>query len=146
MKFMTVVEQEPGTRATGLVVPEAVVEGLGGGKRAPVVVTLAGYSYRSTLFFMGGQFKLPLAQEHRAAAGVVAGQAVEVELVLDLAPREVAVPEDLAAALRAAGLEARFASLAYTHRKEHVRAVEEAKAAETRARRIAKAVEMVRGT
>lgn len=145
MKFMTIVQQEPGMNATGLIVPEAVVDALGGGRRAPVVVTLAGYSYRSTLFVMGGQFKLPLAQEHRAAAGVVAGQEVEVELVRDLAPREVAVPEDLAAALQAAGLWEAFGRLAFTHRKEHARAVEEAKAAETRARRVAKAVDMVRG-
>ena len=145
MKFVTLVAQEPGMNATGLPVPQAVVAALGGGKRAAVVVTLAGYSYRSTLFFMGGAFKLLMAQEHRAAAGVAAGQTVEVELVLDTAPREVAVPEDLAAALRAAGLEARFAGLAYTHRKEHVRAVEDAKTAETRARRVAKAVAMVRG-
>jgi uncharacterized protein YdeI (YjbR/CyaY-like superfamily) len=75
---------------------------------------------------------------------VEGGQEVEVEIVLDTAPREVVVPEDFAAALRAARAEERFAGLAFTHRKEHVRAIEEAKTAETRARRIAKAVELVR--
>jgi Bacteriocin-protection, YdeI or OmpD-Associated/Domain of unknown function (DUF1905) len=143
MKFRTVVQTERGLNATGLVVPEEVVAALG--KRAPVVVTLNGYSYRSTIMVMGGEAKLPLALVHRTAAGVEGGQEVEVEAVPDTAPREVVVPEDLAAALRAAGVEAVFAGLAFTHRKEHVRAVEEAKTAETRARRIAKAVEMVQG-
>jgi hypothetical protein len=145
MRFISEVRQEPGINATGLVVPETVVAALGGGKRAKVVVTLNGYSYRSTFFFMGGAFKLPLAQEHRAAAEVQAGQMVEVEVTLDTAPREVAVPEDMALALHAAGLAARFSGLSYSHRKEHVRAVEEAKTAETRARRIAKALEIIAG-
>jgi hypothetical protein len=143
MKFRTVVQQERGLNATGLVVPDEVVAALGGGKRAPVVVTVNGHAYRSTLMMMGGAAKLPLAQEHRAAAGVTGGQEVEVDLVLDTAPREAAVPEDFAAALRAAGVEAAFGKLAFSHRKEHVRAIEEAKTAETRARRIAKAVQMM---
>lgn len=145
MKFTTRVVQEPGMNATGLEVPESVVEALGGGKRAKVVVGLGGYSYRSSLFHMGGCYKLPLAQEHRAAAGVVAGQEVEVDLVLDTAPREVTVPPDFAAALAEAGLTDRFAVLAFSHRKEHVRAIEDAKTPETRARRIAKAVQIVQG-
>jgi len=74
---------------------------------------------------------------------VKAKDKVEVTLELDTAPREVDVPKDLAAALRKAGLTKDFAALAFTHRKEHVRAIEEAKAPETRARRIANAVEMV---
>ena len=143
MKFRTLVQQERGLNATGLVVPDAVVAALGVGKRAPVVVTVNGYSYRFTIMAMGGEAKLPLAQEHLAAAGVTGGQEVEVDLVLDTAPRKVSVPEDPAAALGAAGVEAVFARLAFTHRKEHVRAIEEAKTAETRARRIARAVETV---
>jgi uncharacterized protein YdeI (YjbR/CyaY-like superfamily) len=82
----------------------------------------------------------------RKAAGVAAGDEVNVELVLDDAPREVPVPDDLAAALDAVpGARARFDALSYTARKEHVRAVEEAKAAATRERRIAKAVDTLRG-
>ena len=92
---------------------------------------------------MGGKFMLPLAKEHRDKAGVKAGDKVEVSLEPDAAPREVAVPKDLAAALKKAGALATFAKLAFTHRKEHVRAIEEAKAPETRARRIEKAVAMV---
>jgi uncharacterized protein YdeI (YjbR/CyaY-like superfamily) len=84
---------------------------------------------------------LPLNQEHRAAAGVKAGDEVEVTLELDTAPRTVEVPDDLAAALaQKPGAKAAFDALSYTLRKEHVRQVEEAKAQETRERRIAKIV------
>ena len=130
--------------AMGIVVPPAVVEGFGAGKRPKVTVTLKGYTYRSTVSVMGGQFMLPLAKVHREASGVADGETVAVTLELDDAPREVEVPKDLAAALKKAGLTEAFAKLAFTHRKEHVRAIEEAKKPETRLSRIEKAVEMVR--
>ena len=141
--FKTTVLQAQDMNATGIVVPEAVVEKLGTGKRPKVRVTLNGYTYRSTVAVMGGQFMLPLAAEHRAKAGVAGGDKVTVTLELDTAPRDVEVPKDLAAALKKAGARTAFDALAFTHRKEHVRAIEEAKAPETRARRIEKAVQMV---
>ena len=141
--FKTAIMQAEGMDATGIVAPDVIVEKLASGKRPKVTVILNGYSYRSTVAVMGGQFMLPLARAHREAAGVKAGQKVEIALELDAAPREVAVPKDLAGALKKAGLRAAFDKLAFTHRKEHVRAIEEAKAPETRARRIAKALAMV---
>jgi hypothetical protein len=142
-KFRTIVMQAEGMNATGIVVPDEIVEKLGAGKKPKVSVTLKGYAYRSTVAVMGGKFMLPLAKEHRDAAGLKGGDKVEVSLELDTAPREVEVPKDFAAALRKAGLTKDFAALAFTHRKEHVRAIEEAKAAETRLRRIEKAVATV---
>jgi bifunctional DNA-binding transcriptional regulator/antitoxin component of YhaV-PrlF toxin-antitoxin module len=142
-KFRISILQAEGMNATGIVVPDEVVEKLGAGKKPKVAVTLKGYTYRSTVAVMGGKYMLPLAKEHRDAAGVKANDKVEVTLELDTAPREVEVPKDLAAALRKAGLTKDFAALAFTHRKEHVRAIEEAKAPETRLRRIEKAVAMV---
>lgn len=142
-KFKTVIFQADDMNATGINVPDEVVEKMGAGKKPKVTVTLKGYTYRSTIFFMGGRFMLPLAQEHRSAAGVKGGDKVEVSLELDTTPREVTVPKDLAAALKKAGLTKDFAALAFTHRKEHVRSIEEAKAPETRLRRIEKAVAMV---
>jgi bifunctional DNA-binding transcriptional regulator/antitoxin component of YhaV-PrlF toxin-antitoxin module len=142
-KFKTAIMQADGMDATGIVVPDAVVEKLASGKRPKVAVTLNGYTYRSTVAVMGGQFMLPLAKAHREAAGVKPGQKVEITLELDTAPREVEIPKDFAAALKKAGLRAAFDKLAFTHRKEHIRAIEEAKAAETRARRIDKALAMV---
>ena len=93
---------------------------------------------------MGGRFLLPVSAEVRTGAGVAAGDEVDVELALDDAPREVTVPEDLAAALDAAGVRAGFDAQNYTTRKEAVRGVEEAKAAATRERRIAKVVDGLR--
>jgi uncharacterized protein YdeI (YjbR/CyaY-like superfamily) len=83
-------------------------------------------------------------KEHRAAAGVKAGETIEVDLQLDTAPRIVEVPKDLAAALKKARMAEAFDKLSYTHRKEHVRAINEAKAAETRARRIDRCIEMLK--
>lgn len=138
--FRTTVLQSEGMNATGLPVPSAVIERLGAGKRPKVIVMLKGYTYRSTVAVYGGQFFLPLAAVHRDGAGVKAGQTVQVTLELDTAPREVEVPTDLAAALKNAGARAAFDALSFSHRKEHVRAIEEAKAPETRARRVEKAV------
>ena len=142
-KFKTSILQAAGMNATGIVVPDEVVEKLAAGKKPKVAVTLKGYTYRSTVAVMGGKYMLPLAKEHRDAAGVKANDKVEVTLELDTAPREVEVPKDFAAALKKAGLAKDFTALAFTHRKEHVRAIEEAKAPETRLRRIEKAVAMV---
>ncbi len=102
------------------------------------MVTVGGHSYRSTVATMGGRFLIPLSAKNRAAAGVSAGDEVEVDVELDTAPREVEVPADLAAALDAhPELRGRFDRLAFTHRKEHVRAVKSAKAEATRQRRVA---------
>lgn len=144
MRFTTTVELG-GKTATGFEVPPELVEELGGGRRPAVTVTVSGYTYRTTVGVMGGRFLVPLSAEHRTAAGLAAGDEVEVDLALDTAPRTVEVPEDLAAALGSAGLREAFDALAFTHRKEHVRAVESAKAAATRERRIAKCLDMLRG-
>jgi hypothetical protein len=144
MRFRATIEAH-GRTATGIEVPAAVVEGLGAGRRPPVVVALGAYAYRTTVASRGGRFLVPLSAEHRAGARVAAGEEVDVDVELDTAPREVQVPPDLAAALDAEpAVRSSFDALPYSHRREHVRAVEEAKAPETRRRRIAKAVEMLR--
>lgn len=144
MKFTTTLELH-GQSATGIVVPPAVVEALGAGKRPAVKVSFRGYSYRSTIASMGGQFLVGVSAEHRAASGVAAGDVLDVDIELDTAPREVEVPADLAAALDAdPAVRAAFDLQAPSIRKEAVRSVEEAKAAATRERRIAKAVDAAR--
>ncbi len=144
MRFRTTIQLE-GKTATGFRVPPEVVAALGGGKRPAVTVTIGGHTYRSTVAAYGDVFMLPLAAEHRAAAGVAAGDEVEVELAPDTAPREVEVPADLAAAL-AAEPEARafFDGLSYSNRRWFVLSVEGAKTPETRLRRVDKAVAMLR--
>ena len=145
MRFRATVELG-GKTATGIEVPEEVVAGLGSHKRPPVRVTIGGYTYRSTVARMGGRFLLPVSAEVRTGAGVAAGDEIDVDVVLDDAPREVAVPDDLAGALAAVdGARARFDAQNHTARKEAVRGVEEAKAVATRERRIAKVVDRLRG-
>lgn len=131
-------------RNTGIPVPDEVLEALGGGRRPAVDVTVNGYRYRSTVGSMGGRALIPFSSEHRTASGIAGGNALDVELALDTAPRDTPVPGDLAAALEEAGLTEAFARLAPSHRKAHATAVEGAKAEETRQRRIAAAVEKVR--
>ena len=96
-----------GKTATGIVVPEDVVAALGAGNRPPVTVTVGGHSYRTTVARMGERFLVPLSAENRTAAGVAAGDQVEVDIVLDGGSREVAVPGDLAAASSCASAAAR---------------------------------------
>ncbi|MBM9466670.1 YdeI/OmpD-associated family protein [Nakamurella leprariae] len=127
----------------GIEVPAEVVEAFGAGKRVPVRVTVQQYSYDSTIAVMGGRFLIPLAASHRKAAGVAGGDEVTVTLEHDAAPRSVELPEDLAAALVEAGVRDAFDALAPSRRKEHVRAVTEAKAEATRQRRIVKVVEQL---
>jgi hypothetical protein len=143
MRFSTTVELG-GKTATGMEVPPEVVEALGAGKKPPVRVTVGGHTYRSTIATMGGRFLLPLSAERRSAAGVAAGDAVEVDVELDTEPRRVEVPPDLAAALDAEpAARARFDGLAYSHQLRHVLAVEGAKTEATRARRVAAALAML---
>lgn len=141
--FRTVLTRS-GANNVGIDVPEDVVLGLGGGKRPPVVVTLNGYTYRSTVAPMGGRFLVPVSAAVRAAAGVAGDEEHEVTLVLDDQPRTVELPEDLAAALDDAGLRAAFDGLAPSYRKEHVRSVVEAKQQATRERRVAKVLDALR--
>src|SRR3954465_10752197 len=137
-----------GKTATGISVPPELVEALGAGGRPPVRVTLhaphGSYTYRSTVATMGGELLVGVSAEHRAAAGVAAGDELDVELEHDTEPRVVEVPDDLAAALDADG-EARrfFDALSYSHQRAYTSWVEEAKRAETRATRVTKATLML---
>jgi Bacteriocin-protection, YdeI or OmpD-Associated/Domain of unknown function (DUF1905) len=144
MTFRATVELG-GKTATGIEVPEDLVAALGSSRRPPVTVTIGGHSYRTTVARMGGRFLVPLSAENRTAAGVAAGDLVDVDIEPDTAPREVDVPADLAEALaRDDAARATFDGLSFTHRKEWVTWVEEAKKAETRATRLAKTVESLR--
>lgn len=115
-----------------------------GAKRFPVAATVNGHTWRSTVVRMRGEFLLGLSKATRAAAGVQAGDTVEVQLELDRAERVGELPEGLARALEAdPDARAAFEALAVTHRKEFARWVQEAKRDETRQRRIAHTLEMI---
>lgn len=144
--FTTIVWKDKEKNATGLQVPAEAVTALGKGKKPPVKVNINGYAYRTTVAVMGGVFMLPLSAENRTAAGVMAGDTVEVTLELDTEPRTVEIPDDLAMALsERLGSTAAFDALSYSVRKEYVRQVESAKAQETRNRRVAAIVAKIGG-
>ena len=134
--FTTMV-REARENVTGFKIPADIIAQLGSGKRPPVRVTVAGYTYLSTFAVYGDEFLLPLSVENRTAAGVSSGQEVELTLELDLAPRMVEVPDDLAVALQEQeGALPAYEALSPSKRKELVRQVNDAKTPETRARRI----------
>jgi hypothetical protein len=114
-----------------------------GKARAPVRVTLNGYTFGSTIFSMGGPSFIPFRRSHREAAGLEGGETLEVTLALDTAPRTVTAPADLANALKAAGAMGGWKALSFTHQREHVEAIEGAKKPETRVRRIEAAIAMI---
>lgn len=144
MKFRATLELG-GKTATGITVPAEVIEALGGGKRPAVRVTIGAYSYRTTVGSMDGLAKIPVSAAHREAAGIKAGDELDVAVELDTAPREVEVPADFAAALDAAP-EARrfFDGLSYSLKRYWTLNIEGAKTAETRQRRIEAAVTKLR--
>lgn len=137
---------QTGTNTAGIEVPYEVIEALGGGNRPLVKVKVNNYSYRSAVAVMGGKFMISFSSEHRQAAGVQGGQEADITLELDLDPRTVEVPKDLNDALVASGAIEAFEKLAPSMKKEYVRQVEDAKAEETRVRRIVKIVDTLKGT
>ena len=112
--------------------------------RAPVKVTLNGYTFRSTIAAMGGPPFIPLRRSNQEAAGLDGIDTLDVRLDLDTEPRVVTPPSDLVKALKAASAWGRWQELSFTHQREHVEAIEDAKKPETRVRRIERAVQMVR--
>jgi Bacteriocin-protection, YdeI or OmpD-Associated/Domain of unknown function (DUF1905) len=144
VQFRTVLLGDGNT--LGIPVPPEVVEGLGAGKRVPVVVTIGDYSYRNSVAPYRGEYMISLSSDNRARAGVSGGDEVEVTIEVDTAPREVEVPPDFADALRAdAAATAAFEKLSYSNKSRHVLSIEGAKTPETRQRRIDKAIGELRG-
>ena len=139
MKFTTTI-QGSGNKA-GIEVPEHIVSSLGAGRRPPVVVTINGKSYRSSIAVMGGKNMVGVSVANRELTGASAGETVEVELELDTEPRVIEVPEDLAEALdMEPEAKAFYATLNYSSQRRYVEPIAVAKTAETRSRRIMKVV------
>ncbi len=136
-------DSEGGTAMSAIPVPfdPKAVFGL---VRAPVVVSIYGYTYRSTIFRMCGETFVPLRQSHQAGAGVKPGQRVEVTLTFDDTPRQIEIPSAMKAALKQAGVLDRFEAMSFTHRREYVEAYSAAKKPETRARRLDGCVKSMR--
>lgn len=138
--FKTVLLQA-GKNITGIVIPPKVVERLGGGKKPAVVVSVNGYTYRSSIAVMGSDFMVGVSAERRAESGLKGGDAINVTLELDEAPRIMEVPPDLQAALdKDKAAKSYFATLSYSNQRRHIDPINQAKSTETRARRIEKSV------
>jgi len=130
----------------GFDVPHEVAAALSDAKRPPVVVTIGDHEFRTRLAVYGGQPMVGVSKANRAAAGVEVGDRFDVVIAVDEAPRTVDVPSDLAEALAAdAEAASAFDRLSFTHRREYVNWITEARKPETRARRVAGTVERVRG-
>ena len=144
MRFRTAVLLS-GKTATGIRVPPEVIEELGAGRKPPVRVTIGGHSFRTTVAPRGDRYLVGINAQNREAAGVSAGDEVDVDIELDTAPREVVVPDDLAEAL-AIQPDARrfFDGLTHSQKRWYVEPVEQAKKPETRVRRVERAVAMLR--
>jgi hypothetical protein len=131
--------------ATALVLTDEQVEELGGGKRAAVLVRIGDREARLRLAVMGGQNLIGMSKATRAELGVDFGDEVTATISVDEGPREVEVPPELAAALATdPDAAAAYEKLAFTHRKEYARWVSEAKKDETRQRRAAESLRMLR--
>ena len=140
--FKTVLIKHDKLDATGIEIPFDV-EAVFGAKRVPVKTVINGEEYRGSIVRMGGKYMLGIPKVFREAAGISGGDHIVVTVEHDTDVRTVLVPKDLAEVLAANNLADAFEAMSYTHRKEHVRAIEEAKAPETRIRRIQKAIEMI---
>jgi hypothetical protein len=144
VRFRTTILQS-GKTATGIQVPDQIIEKLGSSRRPAVAVTINGYTYRSTVAVMGGVYMVGVNADNRAGAGVAGGDEVDVDIELDTAPREISVPVELAKALQSEPkAKAAFDALSYSNKSWHVYQVTGAKTDETRQRRIAKSIEMLK--
>ena len=127
-----------------LLIPEWVLEKLQTNKRAPLRVTINGHTYQSTAVGVAGECRVVFPSAERLAAKASAGETVQVTLELDAGYRAVDVHPELEVALASAGLADVFANLSYSKRKEYARQVNEAKAEDTRKRRIEKVIGTIR--
>ncbi len=144
MKFHTTIKQNEKT-ATGIQIPDEVIEALGAGRKPPVKLTVNGYSYRSTVATVDGTFMVGLNANHRAASGLRGGDEIDVEIEVDREPRTVNIPADLAAAFEAEPkAKQTFDKLSNSMKGYHVGQVTGAKTAETRRRRIERSIAVLR--
>jgi hypothetical protein len=142
--FRTTVQAAPGSKATGIPIPDEIIESLGSSRKPPVIVRIGGFSYRTTVSSRWGGFIVPLSAERREAAGLSAGDEIEVSLELDPETRIVEIPVDLATALEVSGTRAAFDALSPSRQKAQVALVGDAKTAGTRERRIAAVISELR--
>lgn len=140
--FTTTIDTTPGP--IGITVPEESMAALGPAKRYPVVVTVAGYTYRNSVSWYKGAFRIAFSSENEKASGVARGDTVEVTLVVDDAPRVVDLPDEVRAALREAGVLEGFLALSYSKQRGFVEPWVAAKTDATREKNLSKMIDAAR--
>ena len=144
IKFKTILFTA-GKTATGIKIPAELVESLGAGKKPPVRITINGYTYRNTIAVMGGVYMVGVSAEHRKAAQVEGGDELEVKIELDTEIRIVEVPHEFQQALdKNPAAKKYFETLSNSRKKAIVIPIKDAKAIETRDRRIDKAISLLK--
>ena len=144
-RFRALVERREGGEVCSIQIPFDVEKTFGGRNRVPVRGTINGAPFRSSVFRMGGDCHFMVVnRQMREAAGVAGGETVPVTMERDDAPRVIEPPADFARALKANGeARATWDKLSYTHQREHVQSIEDAKKPETRQRRIENSVRLL---
>lgn len=142
VEFTTTLDSTPGP--IGITVPEESMAQLGPAKRYPVVVTINGYTYRNSVSWYKGAFRIAFSSEHEKASGVARGDTVAVSLELDDAPRVVEIPDAVSRQLAEAGVLERFTALSYSKQRSFVDPWVAAKTDATRDKNLAKMIEAAR--
>lgn len=124
-------------------IPDKNLAEIGGNKRAPLKITINGYTYQSTATGVGGKCMVVFPTRDREASGAAAGDLITVTLELDDGYRHVEIPSELRAALAENELQETFHDLTYSKRKEFARQVHDAKGVDTKARRIQKILDQI---
>lgn len=139
-KFKTTI-LTAGKTATGICIPDQIIESFNAGKKPPVKITLNGYTYRSTVAVMGGKYMVGVSADVRAASGVKGGDTLTIEIELDNEERKVELPDDFKKLLDK-NLNAKkfFQALSYSKQKNYVTLIDQAKTEETRQKRMDKSI------
>jgi Bacteriocin-protection, YdeI or OmpD-Associated/Domain of unknown function (DUF1905) len=144
-RFSALVNRKEGGEVCSINIPFDVEKAFGSRGRVPVRGTINGAPYRSSVFKMGGECHFMVVnRQMREAAGVKGGENVNVTMERDTEERAITPPADFARALKSnKDAQTTWGNLSYTHRREHVESIEEAKKPETRQRRIEKSIELL---
>jgi len=146
LSFTATLTREPDSSATFIAIPFNILDVWGTRARVPVKGTINGQSFKSSITPYGGVHYLGINRNLRESLGIKAGEIVQVEMQRDLEPRVVEVPPDLQTALDSnTAARIRWQKLSFSHQREHVQAIEEAKKPETRAKRISTTLDMLLG-
>lgn len=145
LRFTIKLEGQPGSSVAGFRAPFDVVETFGTRARVPVRGTINGFAFRSSLMPMGGCHQMVVNKSLRAGAKAKAGDVVEIVLERDQEARTVDAPPELKKELaKSKKAQERWETLSFTHKKEMAVSLREARQEETKKRRLAKIMQILK--